>query len=103
MIPVSSAIDILWPSRVRIMGLGVSLGLLALLANLPAGIHASLPLGISIETRGPAGSAPSLADRAFIAAALILGTVLPWLFAERAIRPGWRAAVAVRLDWILRP
>jgi hypothetical protein len=94
---VSSAFDIVRPSSIRVIGLVVSLGLLALLSNVPAGAHLQLPLGITIETDSPVGLRSGSADTAFAASALILGPMLSWLFAERAARGGWRTALAAAL------
>ena len=96
---MSSAFDVVRPSSIRVIGLVVSVGLLALLLNVPAGVHSQLPLGIAIDTDRPVGLRPGSAESSFMASALILGPALSWLFAERATRAGWRPALAAAL-WL---
>jgi hypothetical protein len=85
------------PTRVHVIGVGAALLVFGVLLNLPA-FEVHLPFG-GIDVRNEA-TEPTFADRSFTTAALFLGVVLSWLFAERAARPGWRQGViaAVGLD-----
>jgi hypothetical protein len=75
------------PARVRVIGLAAAVLVLGILPTLaaviPSGAHS--------------GPGPTPMGGAMENAAVVLGFVLSWMFAERAARPGWRHGLAAAL------
>jgi hypothetical protein len=100
---VSHVLEALRPTGVRVLGLVVALGTLALitalLSSIPVGWSLAVP-GIEVEADIP--EEPwAFMDRAAVAATLLSVCVFSWLLAERAVLPGWKPAVEAVLAFNL--
>jgi hypothetical protein len=80
---------------VRLIGVLAAFGLLGLIAVLPRGAELNLPF-VTVGTRDPNDPGRST-DSVLNVATFLLAGFLAWLFADSAVRPGWRSGLATAL------